>query len=251
MLLALSHAKETTSMKMELTRALIVLFWSVTLVSSVFAQDGFAHPRIISVTGLAEIAVAPDEVRLTLGIDSHDKELALARANNDNRVKKLMALAHTAGVDPKNIQTSALTMGPEYSAEKIPKLLGYQVSQIVTLTLTDLSKYEALMTGSLQAGVNRVDGISFLVADSKKYRDEARLKAVRAAREKAKAMAAELGQTIGKPWEITEGADFDAQYVNANFSVRSKGMAMSEDEATVAGGEVTIRALVRVSFQLE
>jgi uncharacterized protein YggE len=123
----------------------------------------------------------------------------------------LVALAHAAGVDSKNIQTSALTMGPEYSDEKIPKLLGYQVSQAITVTLTDLSKYENLMTNSLKAGVNRVDGINFSVADPKKYREEARVQAVRAAREKAKVMAAELGQTIGKPWELIEAMDIDAQ----------------------------------------
>jgi len=234
-------------MKAKLARAIAALFFSMTLVPLVFAQDRFAHPRIISVTGLAEIAVVPDEVTLTLGIDSHDEELMLAKANN--RMKKLLAIAYAAGIETKNIQTSALTMGPEYSDEKIPKLLGYQVSQVVAVTLTDLSKYEELMTNSLKAGVNRVSGITFLVANPKKYREEVRLKGIQAAREKAKAMAAELSQTIGKPWEITEGTDFDAQYVTANFSIPRKGM--QEDEATVAGGEVTIRALARISFQLE
>jgi len=247
---ALCHAKEITSMKAELSRAAAALVFCVTLVPSLFAQESFVHPRIISVTGTAEIKVAPDEVRLTLGVDSHDKELAVAKANNDHRVKKLMALARAAGVDTKNIQTSALTMGPEYSDEKIPKLLGYQVSQVITVTLTDLSKYEDFMTSSLRAGVNRVDGINFFVADPKKYREETRLQAVRAAREKAKAMAAELGQTIGKPWEVTEEADMNAQDVTANLFVRY-GMSIQKEEPTVAGGEVTIRALVRVSFQLE
>jgi uncharacterized protein YggE len=236
-------------MKAKLARAITSLFFSVTLVPLVSAQDRFAHPRIISVTGLAEIAVVPDEGTLTLGIDSHDKELMLAKVNNDNRMKRLLAIAYAAGVEKKNIQTSALTMGPEYSDEKIPKLLGYQVSQVVAVTLTDLSKYEELMTNFLKAGVNRVGGITFFVANPQKYREEVRLKAIQAAREKAKAMAAELSQTIGKPWEVTEGADFGAQYVPANFSIPRRGM--QEDEATVTGGEVTIRALVRVSFQLE
>lgn len=237
-------------MNAKLTRAAAAVVFCVTLVPSLFAQGSFTHPRIISVTGIAEIRVAPDQVRLALGVDSHDKELAVAKANNDNRVKKLMALAHAAGVDTKNIQTSALTMGPEYSDEKIPKLLGYQVSQVITVTLTDLSKYEELMTSSLKAGVNRVHGVSFSVADPKKYREEARLQAVRAAREKAKAMAAELGQTIGKPWEVTEESDIESQDMTANLSVHYQ-MPMQQEEPTVAGGEVTIRALARVSFQLE
>ena len=236
-------------MKRKLAQAAVILAFCATLIPSLLAQDNCNHPRIISVTGNAEIRVA-DEVSLTLGVDSHDKDLAVAKVDNDKRIKKLLTLAHAAGVDPKNIQTSALTMGPEYSDEKIPKLLGYQVSQTVTVTLTDLSKYEDLMTNSLRGGVNRVDGINFFVADPKKYREEARLQAVRAAREKARAMAAELGQTIGKPWEVTEQPDIDAQDVTANFGMRYK-MPMQQEQSTVAGGEVTVRALVRVSFQLE
>lgn len=163
-----------------------------------------------------------------------------------------MALAHTAGVEAKNIQTSALTMGPEYTEEKIPKLLGYLVSQTVAITLTDISKYEDLMTGFLKAGVNRVDGIVFLGADPRKHREDARLKAVRAAREKANKMSAELGQSLGKPWELTEEADQErTAYLSANFQQRNS-LGMPEQEAsTIAGGEVTIRSTIRVSFQLE
>lgn len=238
-------------MKAKLIRAVAAFTLCMTLVPSLFAQDTFSHPRIISVTGTAEIKIAPDEVILTLGVDSRDKDLAVAKADNDKRAKKLMGVAHAAGVDPKNIQTSALTMGPEYSDERIPKFLGYQVSQVITVTLTDLSKYEDLMTNSLKAGVDRVDGINFLVADPKKYREEARLKAVQAAREKAVAMAGQLGQTISKPWEITEVTDIDARDLTANFVSTRYKMPMQQEEPTVAGGEVTIRAFVRVSFQLE
>jgi uncharacterized protein YggE len=238
-------------MKGKLVQTAVVFALCTTLIPSLFAQDNFSHPRIISVTGNAEIKVAPDQASLTLGVDSHDKDLAIAKVDNDKRIKKLLSLAHAAGVDPKNIQTSALTMGPEYSDEKIPKLLGYQVSQTVTVTLRDLSKYEDLMTNSLRAGVNRVNGINFFVADPKKYREEARIQAVRAAREKAKAMAAELGQAIGKPWEVTEQPDIDAQDVTANFGFRNQMPMLQQEQSTVAGGEVTIRAIVRVSFQLE
>jgi uncharacterized protein YggE len=232
--------------------AVVAIMFSGMLVPVAVAQENCMHPRMISVTGTAEIKVPPDEVQLTLGIDSHDKDLVVAKASNDQRIKKLMALAHTAGVEAKNIQTSALTMGPEYTDEKIPKLLGYRVSQTVAITLTDLSKYEDLMTGFLKVGVNRVDGIDFLVADPRKYREDARLKAVRAAREKANKMVAELGQSLGKPWELTEEAEPErTAYLTANFQQRSSFSMPEQEASTIAGGEVTIRSTVRVSFQLE
>ena len=62
--------------------------------------------------GTSENKVPPDEVILALGVESRDKDLTVAKANNDTIVKKVLALAHGAGIEPKNIQTSALSIGP-------------------------------------------------------------------------------------------------------------------------------------------
>jgi uncharacterized protein len=223
-------------------------------------QDFLPRPRLIAVTGTAEVNVPPDEVVLSLGVESRDKDLAIAKAQHDARVKKLLAEAHDAGVEGKYIQTSMLQMQPDYSEEKVPRFLAYQVSQTIQVTLKDLSKYERLISKLLESGVNRVDSIEFLVAEPRKYKDEARAKAIKAAREKAVAMAAELGQTIGKPWDISEQG-FNGVFaqtrssVYANNSVQASSDAYdgspSAGESTVAPGEVSIRASVRVSFQLE
>jgi uncharacterized protein YggE len=236
----------------KLSRAFATLTVCLAFATAILGQGNCIHPRLISVTGVAEIKVAPDQVILMLGVESRDKDLTVAKASNDRNIKKLIALARDAGVEAKNIQASALSMGPEYSDEKIPKLLGYKVSQVMTITLTDLSKYEDLLASALKAGVNRVNGFNFIVADTKKYREEARLKAVKAAREKAMTMAAELGQTVGKPWEVTEAADYDAEaYLAANTRQYLESLENRQESSPIAGGEVTIRAAVRVSFQLE
>jgi uncharacterized protein YggE len=122
-----------------------------------------------------------------------------------------------------------------------------------------LSKYERLITKLLEAGVNRVDSVEFLVAEPRKYKDEARAKAIRAAREKALAMAGELGQTIGKPWDISEEG-FNGLFAQTNRSLYANNYVQASsyandgspsEQSTVAPGEVSIRASVRVSFQLE
>lgn len=195
---------------------------------------------------------------LTLGVESRDKDLGVAKANNDSSAKKVLALARNASIEPKNIQTSALTMGPEYSEERIPKFLAYRVSQTIAITVTDLSKYEDLMTGALKAGVNQVYGVSFTLADPKKYRQEAHLKAIRAAREKATAKAAELGEKLAKPLGVDQEGDSDFEprdrFVFAagrnqmDQAIPGAGEGL---DATIAGGDVTVRAFVRVTFQLE
>ena len=131
----------------------------MAFVSSLPAQDNFCHPRTISVTGTAEIKAAPDEVALTLAVDSRDKDLSVAKADNDQRIKKLLSFAHAAGVESKEHSNKRADDG----SWNIPKK-GYRNSWTIrcrrslSITLTDLSKYEDLMTNSLKAGVNRVDG---------------------------------------------------------------------------------------------
>src|SRR6266404_244502 len=227
-----------------------VCLFSIASAALSAAQECGPRSRLISVIGTSEVNVAPDQVVLSLGVESRDKDLSVAKTQGDARTKKVLRLARDAGVEPKDIETSTLRMGAEYSEEKVPKFLGYAVSQTTTITLKDLSKYESLMTKLLEAGINRVNGINFGVSETRKYRDEARSKAIRAAKEKAVAMAADLGQTVGKPWDISEESGWNAyQYAANNFSTEKATREL--DESTIAPGELTIRASVKVSFQLE
>ncbi len=227
----------------------VSLFFFASAVLSA-AQECGPRPRLISVTGTSEINVAPDQVVLSLGTESRDKDLGLAKSQNDARIKKVLRLARDAGVETKDIETSTLRMDADYSEEKVPRFLAFEVSQTTIITLKDLSKYESLMTKLLEAGINRVYGINFGIGETRKLRDEARSKAIRDAKEKAVAMAAELGQTVGKPWDISEESGWNALGFAAN-SYAYKTRAAAPNESTVAPGQVTISASVKVSFQLE
>lgn len=231
--------------------ALAACILLIGLAEKSVTQDSCPCRRLISVVGTAEINVNPDEVVLDIAVDSRDKVLGAAKSGNDARVGKVLTLAHTAGVEAKDVQTSALHMEPEYSEEKIPHLMGYAVSQNIVITLRDLSKYETLMGQLLEAGVNRVNGVNFQLSEPRKYRDEARSRAIAAAKEKAVAMGGQLGQTVGKPWTISEESGGDIfNYMAVQNATRSAAGEVAE-ESTVAPGQVTIRASVNVSFELE
>jgi uncharacterized protein YggE len=237
-------------MKSTLTVVSITILCFMVSAQSTVGQDRCPHPRLISVSGTAETNVEPDEVILTVAVQSRDRDLAIAKSQHDVRMKKIIAETGKSGVEPKYVQTSSLEMMPAYSEEKTPRLLAYEVTQTIQITLKDLSKYEMLVTKLLENGVNRIDGVEFQIADSRKYKDETRLRAIRAAKEKATAMAAELGQTIGKPWEINEETG-DGAYGYANTRVMAGAMAPAISGPTVAPGQITVRSSVRVSFQLD
>jgi uncharacterized protein len=218
---------------------------------SVSAQSPCPSQRTIAVTGTAEVKTIPDQVVLTVGVQSRDRDLKVARTQNDTRVKQALAEARAAGVDSKDLQVSEFRMDPRYSDDKAERLLGYEVSQDITITLKDLSKYDSLMTALVESGINHVGGIAFGLASSRKFKDEARALAIRAAREKAVAMAAELGQTVGKPMQIEEvSADspFYSQMIQAN---QRTVVAPGGEPMGVASGQVVASASVRVVFLLE
>ncbi len=239
-----------TRLALRISLVAVVLAFGV---SASRAQEKSSAARTITVTGTSDVRIAPDEAVLVVGIDSQNKDLNAAKAANDAIAGKLLALAKPAGIEPNHIQTSALDMRPEFSNGDVPVFMHYKVSETIALTLTDLSKAESLLTDALKAGVNRVDGITFTIADPRKYRDQARTMALQAAREKAIAMAAALGQTIGKPIEIDGQADQlpDTAAFSNSMWQRKQWLASDGDGASIAGGQITIRATARVKFELQ
>jgi uncharacterized protein YggE len=219
--------------------------------------------RQVSVTGEAEVRVVPDEVVLTLGIETHDYQLAVAKSQNDAVVQRVLALATEFDIPPEHVQTDYIGVNPRYASGcyELCDPIGYVVHKSVVITLRDLSRFEGLLTAALNTGVNYVQGIEFRTTELRKYRDEARALAVRAAQEKATALAGELGEKTGKPQTIQEqqgswwsgyGAWWGSRWGNAmtqNTVQEYQGTPLGVD-ASVAPGQISIRASVAVAFEL-
>lgn len=222
-----------------------------------------AEPRLITVSGEAEIKVIPDEVVLTLGVETSDKQLRLAKSFNNDRVAKVMAAAEKLGVTAKEMQTDRISIEPRYrDSYEQRDFVGYFVRQTIVITLKDLSRFEDLLTDVLDAGANYVHGIQFRTTELRKHKDEARALAIRAAREKAIAMAAELDEKIGEPYAISEEqsgwwSGYGAWWGSASSFgmtqnvVQNAGGESVITEGTLAPGQISITARVTVSFALE
>ena len=234
----------------------------MTVLSAAPAVAVEVGPRTISTSGEADVKVVPDEVTLTLGVETSDKDLETAKSQNDARVKKILAAARDAGVDPRHLKTDYMNLEPRYDTRNNERfLLGYWVRKSLTITLRDVSKFEDILGRSLAAGANYIQGVDFHTTELRKHRDRARSMAIQAAREKAIALAAELGQKVGKPRSISEGGSgwysgygwwgsrwgsYAAQNVVQNAAPGS-----SSDDGPLALGQVSVRASVSVTFELE
>jgi hypothetical protein len=225
--------------------------------------EDHADPRLITVTGEAVVKVVPDEVILTLGVESADKQLRLAKSMNDARVKAVLDAAQKLGVPAKDIQTDHISIEPRYrDSYEQRDFVGYFVRQTIGITLKDVSQFETLLTDVLDAGANYVHGIQFRTTELRKHKDEARALAIQAAQEKAAALAQELGQEIGQPYAIREDQEGWWSGYNswwggagglgmAQNVVQNAGNAAAETDGTLAPGQISVTARVTVSFELE
>ena len=148
--------------------------------------------------------VVPDEVILTLGVESWAVKLVKAKADNDLIVQNVIGVTKEFNIPAKYVQTDYLNVQPSFENYEHHVITGYYVRRNVVITLKDLTQFEDLLSAALESGVNYVHGIDFRTTELRKHRDQARDLALQAASEKAQAMATKLDQTIGEPLAVVE-----------------------------------------------
>ena len=215
-------------MRYQLMQQIVFSFGLAMLVGAVASADEPVNPPTISVTGNAEIKVKPDQAVFSFSIQGREKTLDEAVATNDQAIAKVMQFLQTAGVKDKDVRTEVVRIQPIYRPTKrsnfVPqpfaqglmpvqplatppppgkgedplKPIGYEARRGMSVTVNNLDDLEKIYTGLLKNGVNQVGGISFQTTELRKHRDEARLKAIRAAREKGRGVGGRVGGKTGR-----------------------------------------------------
>ncbi|MGB5530974.1 MAG: SIMPL domain-containing protein [Ignavibacteriaceae bacterium] len=238
-------------------------------ICSIQAQQGqlFDDRPKITANGEAVVKVQPDEIIITFGIETWDKNIMVAKQENNDIMKKAIVVIKEAGIQDKEIQTDYLSIEPRYDDNYEKKnFIGYFVRNTFVVTLAEPDKVEELVTGVLQSGVNYIHNINFQTTEFKKYREQARELALNAAKEKAEKMAGALGQRIGDPIQINEGYGgsnwwYYSSWNGWGYGGRSNYMSQNvmqniesgtgEISETIALGKISIKANVTVTFELK
>jgi uncharacterized protein YggE len=239
----------------------VFIAFSFLLLVSINAQTSAVNPPpTVQVTGTAEIQVVPDEVTFSLRVTKSDKSLQIAKTQNDENIARIIALTKRFAIDAKDVKTDFISVGEKFDRVKSKDddeyqnvFAGYTVSKTIVVKLRDLSKFESFLSEIVKVGVTQIGGVNFQSSEIRKHKDRARALAMRAAKEKAEALAKEIGQSIGKAVSIEEENGDDERSSNANLTSNSISFGLvgeSGDSETIAPGTITIRARVSVRFLL-
>ncbi|MBS2005392.1 MAG: SIMPL domain-containing protein [Cyanobacteria bacterium SZAS TMP-1] len=218
------------------------------------------RPRTIETTGSAVVNVVPDEVLLQVGVQTFNSQLPAASSENNDRTKDLIDLGKKYGISAEDIQTSSLTIEPVHKNDREDsKITGYRVRKDISFDLKDLSKMELLLAEAIKNGASTIGNMEFKTTKLRKYKDQARVEAAKAAREKAVALAQALGAELGKVQKIKEIPMSDIGYQrpyasNINLNVATSPEIPPDDTAnsgSFAAGKMTVQASVEVTWELE
>ncbi len=149
----------------------------------------------------------PDLATIDLGVTSDAATAGEAMADNAAAMTKVVAAVRAKGVEPREIVTSTLNLAPQYVyAQNQPaRLTGYQATNRITVTLTDLTVVGAVVDAAVGAGANDAGQISFGLKSRVSAENFARLAAIKALDDKAAAMADAAGYHIRRLVNLSEG----------------------------------------------
>lgn len=244
-----------------MSKKLLLIALCALFAVSAGAQTGVDVDKLptVKVTGTAEIQVVPDTATISFTVARKDKTVAVAKRQNDDVIARITETAKRFNIAATDVKTDYIRVRETTRREKIKGSDddytdvhdGYQVSRSLVIKLRDISKFEAFLAALLDGGVDDVGSVAFTSSELRKYKDQARAQAVRAAREKAQAMAKELNQIVGKAVSIEE-TDVDG-YRNpaANLSQNSLSIDGDADTETVSVGAISVKAQVAVRFLLD
>jgi uncharacterized protein YggE len=203
---------------------------------------------LLSVSADASASRVPDIATLSTGVVTQSADANSALRANAEQMNKVMTAVKAAGIAERDIQTSGISIQPQYryAENQPPTITGYQASNTVNLKVRDIGKLGKVLDALVASGANQVNGPNFEIDQPESAYDEARRNALKKAQDRADMYAKTLGLRVRRIISISDGADFQPPRPMPMMK-----MAMGEAmDSPVSPGETSLSATVNVVFEL-
>jgi uncharacterized protein YggE len=229
---------------------------SFCFVSSALAEEPKLSPRHVSVTGTTIARAQPDIVVWNVSVTRNNRELAKALSECDVTVKQVLALRNDLKLKPEEVQTGFLSINKIYDRDNHGNQTSFRhfsVTRSITLRQRDTTKFDEILAKLSEATDVEVS-YHLESSDYHALRAETRLKAVKAARDKAQAMAELLGAKLGRALSIEEPKEtWGGAHSFASNAAYIAPRQAEPDAApgSFAPGAIEIRVSIDVIFEIE
>ena len=227
-----------------------LLFILILFAAQASAQDiNTKLPPSIQTSGEAVINVKPDRAQIDIGVVTQSDTSQAAVAQNAQKLETTLSKLRQLLGSNADIKTISYTLNPNYRYPKEggePTITGYTATNVVRVTLDDLTQVGKVIDAATQTGANRVQNLQFTLKDERivQVQAQALRDAAIKARSKAEALASALGLKIVRVLSVVE---------NSPVSVPVRDVAYARTEAAstpIEAGTIEIRATVVFTVEI-
>ena len=186
-----------------------------------FIGGGAPATNVISFEGKGEVSAKPDIATINFTIRDNQKEMKDAQAKVTEKEIAVLAFLEKSGIEKKDIKTDSYNSYPKYDygapcyggmgmpcRQDTPKIIGYEVSEYITVKVRDLTKAGDIIKGIGEVGVNDISGPNFSIDNEDALKAEARKMAIDEAKEKAKTLSKDLGVRLVRIVNFSENGNY-------------------------------------------
>lgn len=240
---------------MRLIATAAILTLSSLAITPALAQSAPAvllDGTILDISATGKTIRVPDVATIRAGVVTQSATAAQALGENARRMAGVLAALKAAGVQPRDIATSNVSLQPQYRYEndKPPVITGYQASNNVSIRFRDVTKSGAILDALVAQGANQIEGPSLSLDNPDTALDEARVDAVKRARNRAELYAVAAGMKVVRILSISESGGISAPQPPVMYMERSAGL-MAKADTAIAPGETDVTVTVAVRFLLK
>ena len=165
-------------------------------------------PRQVTVVGSGEVEGTPDTLNTNASISFVAQDVTTAMNQTNERQQQVLDALIEAGIDPKDIATTNVSLQPQYSPDGVPNVVGYEASNSIDVTIRDISVASRVLALIVSNGgdATRINSVAFSIADDSQLVKDARTRAFQDAQERAQQYSDLSGLSLGKVISISEVA---------------------------------------------
>lgn len=243
--------------------SLLVVTKIVTEIKSYKYIGSVSELATISFSGTGEVFAAPDIAMVNITIREEAKDVKEAQSKATAKEKSALAFLDQQGIAKKDIKTESYNSYPKYDygrpcydvgmgmpcSSETPKIIGYEVSEYMSVKVRDLSKTGALMSGLGNLGVGELNGPNLSIENEDELKAQARQMAIDEAKAKAESLASDLGVRLVRIVNFSEGGDY-YMYGMGGMEAKLDSAISSVPAPELPTGENKITSNVTITYEI-
>ncbi len=190
-----------------------VVYLGITAANA-FKENGYigrpdAARDTIAISAEGKVTALPDIATISVGVQTENKAVSAAQKENSTKMNSIIEKVKSFGVASEDIKTSNYSIYPQYdyvNGRQVER--GFMVTQNIDVKVRNLDKIGEILAAVGDLGANQVGGVSFTIDEPEDLRQQARLKALEAAKKKAQALADASGVKLGKVVGFSENEGY-------------------------------------------